>query len=312
MYLWKAKFGTAEYEGGFLTRFFDRMIGRKVGYSDARANYAMLNEIPLRLREHAERRKAAIEAERQGLAQAEMAALAEVGGGDLVAQVEKARQALIVAEKELSSRKSALDAFEAENASAAQDAAYEQAVAILAEADSRDELHELYREAAQTPTREDEKIVAQIEKTDARLAKAEGEIAQIRAQARDLARRRAEIERERDNFRRRGYDNPYGGFSNDNMLGQILGGILQGTIQGAILRDALRDGYRQRDNPWGNGPLGGTPWQVPNNTPSPPSSGGQWLPPWLDGGSSGGGFSGGGWGGGGGGGGDGFSTGGGV
>ncbi len=311
MYLWKAKFGTAEYEGGFLTRFFDRMIARKVGYPDARANYAMLNEIPLRLREHAERRKAAIEAERQGLAQAEMAALSEVGGGDLVAKVEKARQALIAAEKELSARKSALDAFEAENTAAVQDPAYEQAVAILAEADSRDELQELYREAAQTPTRDDEKIVAQIEKIDARLAKAEGEIDQFRAQARDLVRRRAEIERERDNFRKRGYDNPYGGFSNDNMLGQILGGILQGTIQGTILRDALRDGYRQRDNPWGGGSSGPGPWQAPDNSPSPPSSGGQWVPPWLDGGSSGGGISGGDWGGGGGGG-DGFSTGGGV
>jgi len=320
MYLWKAKFGRAEYEGGFLTRFFDRMIARKVGYPDARANYAMLNEIPLRLREHAERRKAAVETERQGLAQAEMAALAEVGGGDLVAKVEKARQALIAAEKELSARKSALDAFESENAAASQDPAYEKAVAILADADSRDDLRELYREAAQTPTRDDEKIVAQIEKIESRLAKAEAEIDQIRAGARDLAKRRADIERERDNFRKRGYDNPYGGFSNDNMLGQILGGILQGTIQGTILRDALRDGYRQRDNPWGNGPSGGTPWQVPDNSPSTPSSSGQWVPPWLDGGSSGGGISGGDWGGGGGGGGwgggggggDGFTTGGGV
>ena len=317
MYLWKAKFGTAEYEGGFLARFFDRMIARKVGYPDARANYAMLNEIPLRLREHAERRKAAIETERQGLAQAELAGLAEVGGGDLTAKVEKARQALIAAEKELSARKGALDAFEAETSVGAQDPAYEKAVAILAETDSRDELQELYREAARTPTREDEKIVAQIEKIDLRLAKAEAEVEQIRAEARDIAKRRAEIERERDNFRNRGYDNPYGGFSNDNMLGQILGGILQGTIQGSILRDALRDGYRQRDNPWGQGPAGGAPWQVPNTSQSPPSSGGQWVPPWLDGGSSGGGISGGGisggdWGGGGGGGGDGFTTGGGV
>jgi hypothetical protein len=320
MYLWKAKFGTAEYEAGFLTKFFDRLIARKVGYPDARANYAMLNEIPLRLREHAERRKAAIETERQGLAQAESAALSEVGAGELVTKVEKARQALIEAEKDLSAKKRKLEEFETETAAAAEDPAYEQAITILAEADSRDDIRELYAEASRTRTKDDEKAVKQIETIEQRLAKAETQIDQIRAEARDLARRRADIERERDHFRKRGYDNPYGGFGNENILGSILGGILQGAVQGTILRDALRDGYRQRDNPWGGGNSGGSvfgPWTAPDNSSSPPSSGGQWVPPWLDGGNSGGGSGswfpgGGGDSGGGGGGGDGFSTGGGV
>ena len=181
-------------------------------------------------------------------------------------------------------------------------------------------MRELYAEASRTRTKDDDKAVRQIEGIEQKLANAEGQIDQIRAEARDLARRRADIERERDNFRNRGYDNPYGGFKNEGMLGSILGGLLQGAVQGAILRDALKDGYRQRDNPWGGGNSGGSvsgPWSAPNNSPTSPSSGGQWVPPWLDGGSSGGG--GGSWGGGGGGdsgggggGGDGFSTGGGV
>jgi hypothetical protein len=316
MYLWKAKFGTAEYEAGFLTKFFDRMIARKVGYPDARANYAMLNEIPLRLREHAERRKAAIETERQGLAQAELAALTEVGAGDLANKVEKARSQLIEQEKELSARKKKLEDFESETAASAEDPAYEQAVTILAEADSREDIRELYSEASRTRTRDDDKAVRQIEGIEQKLANAEGQIDQIRAEARDMARRRAEIERERDHFRNRGYDNPYGGFRNEGILGQILGGLLQGAVQGTILRDALKDGYRQRDNPWGGGSSGG-PWSGPGGSSSSSSSG-QWVPPWLDNSSSGGGGSGswfpGGGGGdsGGGGGGDGFSTGGGV
>jgi hypothetical protein len=326
MYLWNAKFNLTDYTGGFIAKFFDRMIARKVGYPDARANYAMLNEIPLRLREHAERRKQAVLLEKQGLVKAENDALSALGAGDLVAKVEAARQALIGAEAALSSRKQALQDFETSIAAGAEDPAYVNAVAILAEADSRDDIRELYSDAAKTSTRDDEKIVAQIEKLDAKLAKAEIEIEQTRSEARDIARRRAEIERERDHFRRRGYDNPYGGFQNDSLLGNILGGILQGSIQGGILRDALRDGYRQRDNPWGrdtttSGSIFG-PWTVPDNTPAPPqSSGGQWVPPWLDSGNSGdsggggwlggGGDSGGGsWGGGGGDSGGGFSTGG--
>jgi len=325
MYLWNAKFGTSDYEAGFLARFIDRMIARKVGYADAMPNYRMLNEIPLRLREHAERRKAAIGQERQGLAQAELAALSEVGMGDLARQVEASRSALIEAERALSLAKRKLADFEAANAASADDPAYAQAVAILAEADSRDDLKELYRDAARTRSPDDDKIVRQIEAVEQRLAKAEADVDHIRAEARDIARRRAEVERQRDEFRGRGYDNPYGGFGNGGMLGSILGGILQGAIQGSVLRDALKDGYRQRDNPWGGGLGGGSgggpvfgPWTVPDNSPSP--GGGQWVPPWLDGGGgSGSGGSGGGWlpdggsGGGSGGGGDnGFRTGGGV
>jgi chromosome segregation ATPase len=316
MYLWNEKFSTAQYEAGFFARFFDRMIAKLVRYQDAAPNYRMLNEIPTRLREHAERRKAAVGEARQGLAQAEMAALAEVGMGEHTARVEQARSALIAAERELSTAKRKLEAFESEHAAAAEDPVYNQALALLAEADSRDDVQELYREAARTRTPDDDKIVRQIEAIEAKLAKAEAEVDHIRAEARDLARRRAEVERQRDEFRTRGYDNPYGGFGNGNVIGSILGGILQGALQGAILRDALKDGYRQRDNPWGGGPSGGPvlgPWTVPDNSASPPSGGGQWVPPWLDGGSGGGG--GGGWmpgGGGGSGGGDGFRTGGGV
>jgi hypothetical protein len=325
MYLWNAKFNLTDYTGGFIAKFFDRMIAKKIGYSDARANYSMMNEIPLRLREHAERRKQAVLVEKQNLVKAENEALRGIGAGDLVAKVESARQELIETESQLSARKQALQEFETAIAAGAEDPAYEHAVAILAEADAREDIRELYREASQTLTKDDEKIVKQIEKIEAKLAKTEAEIEQTRAEARDIARRRAQIEQERDHFRRRGYDNPYGGFQNDSLLGQILGGILQGSIQGGILRDALRDGYRQRDNPWNrdtttSGSIFG-PWTVPDNSPTPPqSSGGQWVPPWLDGGSSGdsgggwlggGGDSGGGsWGGGGGDSGGGFSTGG--
>jgi uncharacterized membrane protein YgcG len=314
MYLWNVKFAQAEYDAGFITRFFDRMIARKVGYPDARANYAMMNEIPLRLREHAERCRGLVEQERLGLVKAESDALKEMGAGDLVAKVETAKQALIVTEKELSSKKQALAEFESRTAATAEDPAYVTAVAILSEADSQQDIRELYAEAAGTRTKDDERVVSQIEKIDKKLAQAEREIESIRAEARDMARRRADVERERDHFRRRGYDNPYGGFRNENILGQVLGGILQGSIQGSILRDTLRDGYRQRENPWGSGPV----VQVPDWTQTPPQSSGSWVPPWLDNNSSGGGSwlpgsdsaggDGGSWGGGGGG--DGFSTGG--
>ena len=74
-YLWRRGYGTAEYRAGPLTRLFDGWIARFIGFREARASFAMLNEIPRRLGEHAERRRAQAVAERERLS-------AHGGGGD--------------------------------------------------------------------------------------------------------------------------------------------------------------------------------------------------------------------------------------
>jgi hypothetical protein len=55
MYLWRRRFGTGDYKASGLVRSLDRKVAHLVGYEDARVNYAMLMELPERLREHAER-----------------------------------------------------------------------------------------------------------------------------------------------------------------------------------------------------------------------------------------------------------------
>ncbi|MEI2612964.1 MAG: hypothetical protein V9G20_30355 [Candidatus Promineifilaceae bacterium] len=59
MYLWERGFGTKTYRANNLVRWLDGLIAGLVGYPEARPNFAMLNEIPLRLREHAERQQRA-------------------------------------------------------------------------------------------------------------------------------------------------------------------------------------------------------------------------------------------------------------
>ena len=54
MYLWERKYGLPEYHAGGLLRWLDGKVARLIGFADARANFARLNEIPLRLREHAQ------------------------------------------------------------------------------------------------------------------------------------------------------------------------------------------------------------------------------------------------------------------
>ena len=53
MYLWNRGFGTSTYQATGLIRFLDEWVAGLIRYTDARANYAMLTEIPTRLKAHA-------------------------------------------------------------------------------------------------------------------------------------------------------------------------------------------------------------------------------------------------------------------
>jgi hypothetical protein len=279
MYLWRRRFGTAEYRAGNFVRYIDRKVARLVRYDKARANYVMLNEIPQRLREHAARVKADIATERVQLAAVERAEMEKGGGGAMAARAAEAKTALVEAERRLAEAKKALANLDREHdriAAGDGDDAAREAVELLASADSRQDLQELYREAARTPTTKDEAIVRRIEETEVAIGKAEQEIGAIRKEMRTIAQRRAEIERERDEFRSRGYDNPWGSFGNEQILGQVLGGILGGMLGGTVLRDTLRDGYRRRESPW-DADYGGFPLPTEDQGGwSGGSSGGPW------------------------------------
>ena len=76
-YLWERGYGTTDYRpgGGLfcpLLRWLDGKVARLIGYADARPNYHRLQELPERLREHAERLQARAEAEFERLKQLDM------------------------------------------------------------------------------------------------------------------------------------------------------------------------------------------------------------------------------------------------
>lgn len=311
MYLWNRKFSTSDYKSGFFVRFWDRKVAALVNYPDARANYAMLNEIPTRLRAHAQRQVDEVANQNGKLGEIELAALRAAGSGAAEERVATARTSAKSAEDALMAAEAAiaaLDARQGEFTRSRTDAAFNRAVDFVASADAQETIQELYREARQTPTRDDDMIVARIEKIDAELTRAEDEMSGLRRKAQDVAGRRVEVERERDSFRKRGWDNPYGQVSNEGLLGDVLGNLIKGAIQGAVLGGVLKDGYRER-RPRADTGFGG---KGGFNFPLPPlggdSDGGGWI----------GGGGGGSWGGGGGGdsggssGGDGFTTGGSV
>ena len=123
-----------------------------VGYDKARANYAMLNEIPVRLREHAERVKAEAAAQREHLVEVERRALVRAGVEPLHARAKEAAQSLREAERKLVEATARLADFDRkyDTAFLKGDAPLREAVELLAQADAQQDIRRLYNEALKT------------------------------------------------------------------------------------------------------------------------------------------------------------------
>jgi hypothetical protein len=280
-YLWRRRFGTSAYSAGNIARMLDRQVAEFIDYSGARANYAALIEIPLRLREHATAKRAAAEERKAALSQIERRAMLEAGVDDKERLLAEARHRLATADDAVEAKHGELRAVEEERAalvSSGSNPTYEEALTTIAAADSTDEIATLYMEARRTPTRADEAIVRKLEAVDAAIGKVDAEIAGLRRSAQDLARRRLEVEQVRDRFRRAGYDHPHTTFGNEVDIVDVLKGIVHGVIRSGVLWDLLRQGYgyrRPRGRPDFGGPSFPFPFPLPGGDGGG-SSGGGW------------------------------------
>jgi chromosome segregation ATPase len=263
MYLWTRKFATADYHAGNFARFFDRKVAALVGYDTARPNYALLAEIPLRLREHADRLVKQVEAEDHKLEEIERAALVAAGIAPLEQKLAEAQASLKAATETLTKAQAALTALDQEKTKLLEEGdrrAHDEALAVLSQAIAREDLQTMYREAQATRTPDDDRLVQQVEQTQKSIASADAEVAKIRDEAREVARRRGELEGVRDNFRRNRYDGPWGQFEfGRGSMDDMIGGIVRGAIQGAVLWSLFERGYR-RHNDWSDQNWGGGPW----------------------------------------------------
>ncbi|PVE20557.1 hypothetical protein DC522_31620 [Microvirga sp. KLBC 81] len=266
MYLWRRKFGTAAYRVGPFTRAMDRLVARVVGYDKARANYALLNEIPERLREHSRRIIGDLREARNRLTTLERKALVDAGIEAAEADAAKARSVLSDAERRLAEARDALATLDRTyDASVLEgDAPYREAVELLTAADQREDLNQLYQEALRTPTPRDEELVRRIQATDGMINRALRQAVDAHQRLKEVAQRRAMIEHEWDELRHQGYDTPYGTFGNEAALGNVLGGVLTGAISGAILGQVLRGGFHHGPSPWDSGFGGGLPIPPPD------------------------------------------------
>ncbi|MEP2743854.1 hypothetical protein [Bauldia litoralis] len=259
-YLWSRGYGTSDYQAGPIARFFDAKVAKLVGYDTARPNYYMLNEIPLRLRDHATRlEQAAVDAharaeayERQALEPDGIVALESE-----VAAATEAHDKADAAVEEIEAKLATLDERQATMLDGARDPALTSAIDGLATAIAREDLSTLYKEAMATPTPEDEKIVRMLREIEPKLARREAEAEEVRKAAVELARKRAELETSRETFHRSGYNNPRGQFANGALIGSIITSVLNGAMSSKNLNDALGKGFSVRKPPRSSSSFGG-------------------------------------------------------
>jgi DNA repair exonuclease SbcCD ATPase subunit len=232
MYLWERGYGTSAYSANPLSRFLDRWVANLVGYDKARPNYWMLNEIPRRLRAHAENARARSDAEFEKLEQLELAAAEDMG----VAHLE---QALDAAERSLSEIDEAIAGMEGRIAdmgdrrsrfAAGDDELMAQALDELADEMESDGINALRRQASLTPDREDDRIVRDIVGIDERLDQLdEAYRDRKKVYARHLQKAR-ELENLRGKFKRLGYDDMRSEFSDGAAVTSALAQFLRGLL----------------------------------------------------------------------------------
>jgi uncharacterized membrane protein YgcG len=294
LYLWDKGFGTSDYKAGPLVRYLDGLVAGLVDYNKARPNYAMLNEIPTRLREHAEQQEARAEAAEAALAALQSDAVDAAGGKPLreaIAAIEgqiEALDAQIVACED--QRDEAVTGLQA--LAEGQDPAFQQATSDLAAALEREDIRTLLAEARQTRSGQDDTIIAQIDDIQTRLREEEEESREQRERLKTLASRRRELEDIQWEFKKQRFDDPQSSFGEDRLVGDLLDEFLRGGISAASYWDQWRKSQNWAPGQeWGAGYRGTR--QSRRDPPRPSNSGFDWPRGGRPRGGFGGGWSGG-------------------
>ena len=230
MYLWNRRFLTPDYAGRGLIRMLDGWVAKLIEYADARSNYFMLTELPLRLREHAERQKALAAQEARKLQEMDAQALQTEG-------LVKDREELQAAHKGIAAIEARIEEAENRHAgllekrasySAAADETAQQALQLQVSEIKQEPLANLYREARATSRPEDDVIVSRIRDLAEEEKSLSAEIESLQDEVRLHQGSFQELEELRRRFRRSQYDSGHSYFPGSFDLGAVLAMLLAG------------------------------------------------------------------------------------
>lgn len=241
MYLWKRRFLTPDYTGGGLTRSLDGWVAKMIKFTDARSNYFMLTELPVRLREHAEQQKAIAVEELQRLRDMEAKALQIEG-------IIRDKAALVAAQKSLEEIEVRIEAEEKRHEtlfqqrsvfSTASDEISQQAIGLQVSEIKSETLASLYMQAKMTSNPDDDVIVARIRDLQQEEKNRIAEIAALQEQESQHQQSFRELEDLRRRFRQSSYDSRHSHFPSGFELATLLGMLMSGRASGGDVWDRI-------------------------------------------------------------------------
>ncbi|MEE9589088.1 MAG: hypothetical protein V3V97_13830 [Hyphomicrobiaceae bacterium] len=235
MYLWRRKYGSSGYSPMSLIRWLDEWVADMVGYHDARANYAVLLEIPERLGEHAKRLEERLQNEQDALHAMEAEKIKEIAGHDLTEALRQVREKESEQNGELERLAAEIteDAGQLNRYSAGLDHSFKKAVELSADFLEQESLTQLMRLARDTQEPTDDQIVTHIGQIDHDLNSHNQQIDDRRDELERLFERKEELLRISADFRRTHYDDPGSVFMPEGDLQNLLEELLRGVITGA-------------------------------------------------------------------------------
>ena len=267
MYLWERHYGTPQYRAWPVTRWLDGRVAHLVGFADARANYARLQEIPLRLREHADQKKRAAEASFEVLRELDEQARKADGIIELETARDKEQASLDAIDSRIEETSAHYEQLleQKDDFAAGEDEDYRKAVDYVTSELRRDDMQELRRDAMATPFPDDDLIVNRLFEGEQQLEQLEDSLRELKSALRQQHKKLQELESLRTNFRRRRYDQAGYGFSDGAVIAAMLSNFINGRLDLDSLWRVLEQQQRYRpqrtDPTFGSGGFGrGTVW----------------------------------------------------
>lgn len=236
MYLWDRHYGQSAYKANNFIRYLDRKVARLIGYDKVRPNFVMLNEIPERLGEHLQRLNGDVAKADERMAALERDAIDSIGGKSLRIAIETADKRIgaidaqvLVLEDERETLTTQQKQF-----TDGSNPKFEEAVNLLTATISATDLTQLYEDARQTSSPEDDIVINRIQDSRKRAQEAQSELEQDRTRLSTLETRRRELEDISFEFKKSRYDDPQSQFGNDKLVGDMLNEFLKGAITASV------------------------------------------------------------------------------
>ena len=230
MYLWQRRYMTPDYRANRIIRSLDNWVARLIDYKENRADYHMLNELPLRLREHADQAAEEAGQQQQALQALERQTAEKDGVGTLQTALEKAETQLQQINDEIETHEKRYQELLGQKAdfTAGEDEYTQKAVEVMVAELEREDTIELYRQAQATPRPEDDVIVMQLHKLQQEQRKTNKRISDLKADRQQQRKALEELTKLRSKFRRSNYDAGHSSFPSNLGLGILLGEMLRG------------------------------------------------------------------------------------